>query len=35
MAHQWFGNSVTRRKWKDVWLNEGMATYAEWLWEEE
>ncbi|MFJ4801331.1 M1 family metallopeptidase [Streptomyces murinus] len=34
LAHQWFGNSVTPRMWKDMWLSEGMATYAEWLWEE-
>ncbi|KUM99444.1 hypothetical protein AQI95_38610 [Streptomyces yokosukanensis] len=34
LAHQWFGNSVTPRHWKDVWLSEGLATYAEWLWEE-
>ncbi|MER6333421.1 M1 family metallopeptidase [Streptomyces sp. NPDC001034] len=35
LAHQWFGNSVTPRGWKDMWLSEGMATYAEWLWEED
>ncbi|WP_373321708.1 M1 family metallopeptidase [Micromonospora okii] len=34
LAHQWFGNSVTLTRWRDIWLNEGMATYAEWLWEE-
>ncbi|QNT97707.1 metallopeptidase [Streptomyces griseofuscus] len=34
LAHQWFGDSVTPRSWKDMWLSEGMATYAEWLWEE-
>ncbi|MEH0577883.1 MULTISPECIES: M1 family metallopeptidase [Streptomyces] len=35
LAHQWFGNSVTPRMWKDMWLSEGLATYAEWLWEED
>ncbi|MEU5793513.1 M1 family metallopeptidase [Streptomyces sp. NPDC047813] len=34
LAHQWFGNSVTPRAWKDMWLSEGLATYSEWLWEE-
>jgi aminopeptidase N len=35
MAHQWFGNSVTVRRWRDIWLHEGFACYAEWLWSEE
>ncbi|MYT72231.1 peptidase M1-like protein [Streptomyces sp. PsTaAH-137] len=35
MAHQWYGDSVTPKTWRDMWLNEGFATYAEWLWEEQ
>jgi aminopeptidase N len=33
-AHQWYGDSVALAAWKHMWLNEGFATYAEWLWSE-
>jgi aminopeptidase N len=34
LAHQWFGNAVTVPGWDDIWLHEGFACYAEWLWSE-
>ncbi|WP_344993102.1 M1 family metallopeptidase [Tsukamurella soli] len=35
LAHQWFGNSLTLTRWKDIWLHEGFACYSEWLWAQE
>ncbi|GAB2858268.1 M1 family metallopeptidase [Nocardioides pacificus] len=35
LSHQWFGNAVTLRRWQDIWLHEGFACYAEWLWSQE
>ncbi len=34
LAHQWWGDLVTCREWSEAWLNEGFATYFEYIWRE-
>jgi aminopeptidase N len=34
IAHQWYGDAVSVRRWSDICLNECLASYAQWLWRE-
>ena len=33
-AHQWWGDNVSVERWRDICLNECLATYSQWLWAE-
>jgi aminopeptidase N len=33
LVHQWIGDSVGPQQWSDIWLNEGVTAYFEWLWQ--
>ena len=34
IAHQWTGDDLAVAGWQHIWLNEGFASYTEWLWAE-
>jgi hypothetical protein len=33
LAHQWYGDQVSPATWREVWFNEGFATWWTWYWE--
>src|SRR5665809_33673 len=35
VVHHWWGNQVTPRDWRDLWMSEGMTMYLQLLWEDE
>ncbi len=32
VAHQWFGNNLSVRRWEDIWLNESLSEFMAWQW---
>lgn len=35
ISHQWYGDDVTPADWRDLWMNEGMATYLQLTWQDQ
>jgi aminopeptidase N len=35
VVHQWWGDLVTPRDWRDLWMSEGMTTYLQAVWDDE